>query len=460
MGKVITAFPPEPSKFPHIGHAKAALVNYLYAKKYKGKFILRFEDTNPELAKKEYYKAIIDGLKWLKIKWNKIDYISDHIPKYYKVVENLIRKNYAYVCLCKQKKIKENRRLKRVCKHRFHSVEMNLKLWNEMLRKTKEGKAVVRLKIDMKHKNAAMRDPTIMRIIDAKHPRVGKKYRVWPLYDFGTAMMDVWEKITHRIRSKEFEMHKEVQQYIQKILGYKPPVILEMGRLNIKGAITQGRVIRDMIKSKKLLGWDDPRLTTLIALKRRGFVPEAIKEFLISTGITKAEAKLEWKVLEAFNRKFIDPVANRYFAVLNPVKISIDNIPEVKEVKAPLHPNFPRRGYKRIPVNKKIIYIEKVDLKKLKNKIIGLAYFSTVKLNKKSEFVSKKIKSDLQKIQWVSEPNVRIKILMSDGRFKNAIAEPEIKNVKVNQIIQLVRIGFCRVDKKTKREIILYYAHK
>lgn len=474
-GKVVTAFPPEPSKYPHIGHAKGALLNYLYAKKYKGKFYLRFEDTNPELAKKECYDAFLDGLKWLDIKWYKLDYVSDHIEEYYEATEKLIEEDKAYVCVCKQPDIKKNRRLMIECRCRKNSVEKNLELWKKMLTIFKAGKASVRLKIDMAHSNAAMRDPTIMRIMLHKHPRTGKKYRVWPTYDFGTALMDAWEGVTHRVRSKEFEIRKELQQHIQRALDYKPPHITEIGRLNLKGVPSSGRKIRKMIHAKQLMGWDDPRLTTLIALRRRGFVPEAIKDFLISTGVSKAEAVLTWDILESFNRKTIDPIANRYFGVLDPITLSIEGVPRIKAaiktVKAPLHPDFPKRGSRRIPVGSKL-YIEKSDLKKHKGKEVGLMSLYSVKLGrngkaKKAKFVSKRIKLAAPKIHWVSEPNKRVRIVMSNGSVQKAIAEPAIKNVKAGQLIQLPRVGFCRVDKAGKeagkeirKEIVLYFTHK
>ncbi|MCX6821858.1 MAG: glutamate--tRNA ligase [Candidatus Aenigmarchaeota archaeon] len=305
IGKVVTAFPPEPSKYPHIGHAKAALVNYLYAKKYKGKFILRFEDTNPLAAKKEYYDVFLEGLKWFGIKWDRLDYTSDHIEEFYEATEKLIKENKSYVCVCEQDKIKKNRRFMVECKCRNNSTEKNIELWKKMLTTFKEGEASVRIKISMDNKNAAMRDPSIMRIIDHPHVRTGKKYRLWPMYDFATSLMDGWEGVTHRVRSKEFEMRRELQQFIQKAVNLKITYITEMARFNLEGVPSSGRQIREMIQNKQLTGWDDPRLVTLIALRRRGFDPEGIKEFLVSTGVTKTESMLTWDVLESFNRKMI-----------------------------------------------------------------------------------------------------------------------------------------------------------
>jgi glutamyl-tRNA synthetase len=458
IGKVVTAFPPEPSKYPHIGHAKAALINYLYAKKYKGKFICRMEDTNPEKCKEEYYEAMLDGLKWLGIKWDKLSYISDHIEKFYKATEKLIKNGKAYVCLCRQEVIKEKRRKMEECECRKQSIEKNLELWKKMLTTLKEGEATVRLKISMKHKNAAMRDPTIMRIVEYEHPRTGNKYRVWPTYDFGTALMDAWEGVTHRIRSKEFEMRTELQQFIQRALGYKSPWIDVFARFKIEDAVTSGRKIRSMISSGELLGWDDPRLVTLVALKKRGFLPEAIKEFLLETGISKAESVITWDVLESINRKHVDPIANRYFAVFDYVKISVKNAPEIKETYSLFHPDFPERGKRRIPVDTNCIYIQKNDFKKYRGKVIRLKDLFNVKLDKVSEYAGKELVKEMPKIHWVSEPNVLIKVVMPDASIEKALAEPEIEKLKVNDLIQLVRVGFCRVD-KIKPEVVLYFTH-
>ncbi len=459
IGKIITAFPPEPSKYPHIGHAKAALLNFLYAKKYKGKFILRFEDSNPELAKKEYYDAVLDGLKWIEIKWDKLDYLSNHITQYYKTIEKFLTNGFAYVCTCKQEIVKAKRAKGEECVHRLQDVKVNLKLWKKMLRSFPEAKATVRLKIDMKSPNTTMRDPAIARIITTPHPRTKRKFRVWPVYDFGTVMLDVWEKTTHRVRSKEFEIRKDLQHYIHNLLGVKPPITIEIGRFEICGTPTKGRVIREMIKQKQITGWDDPRLTTLIALKRRGFLPEALQEFLISTGVTKAEGILEWEAVEAVNRKHVDKIANRFFAVVNPVKIKIVGSPKIKFVKAHVHPDFPKRGFRKIPVDVNSIFVEKEDFEKFENKDAVLMYLETVKLDSVSKFVTKEARYEDPKIHWVSNPNVKVKIFFPDGKIRIVLAEPSIKKTKVGQIIQFVRVGFCRVD-KIGREILLYYTHK
>jgi len=459
IGKVVTAFPPEPSKYPHLGHAKAALINYLYAKKYEGIFWLRFEDNNPELVKKEYYDATLDGLKWLGIEWDKLDFVSNHVEKYYDATDRLIKENKAFVCLCQQSGIKKNRRFMIECKCRNNSVDRNLELWKKMLTTFKEGEASVRLKISMEHKNTVMRDPVIMRIIEHQHPRVKNKFRVWPMYDFATALMDVWEKVTHRTRSKEFELRTELQQFIQKNLGFKSPYITEIARFNLEGVPSSGRQIRDMISNKELLGWDDPRLTTLMALKRRGFVPEAIKKFLISTGISKAESTLTWDMFESFNRSIIDPKCNRYFCVFEPIEIKIESSPSIKKVRVHLHPDFPKRGYRTIPTNTNKIFVSKGDFDRFKGEEVRLIGLFNVRLDKKAQFMSKEVKMETPKIHWVSDKNVKVRILMPDGKIKEGLAEPEIKKLKVGSRIQFQRFSFCILD-KVKPGFLFYFTHK
>ncbi|MBI2651843.1 glutamate--tRNA ligase, partial [Candidatus Woesearchaeota archaeon] len=291
--KVVTAFPPEPSKYPHIGHAKAIIVNYELAKRYNGTFYLRFEDTNPELAEEEFYKIHMENYGWLGIKPDKVDYASDFMEEFYKYAERIIKENHAYVCSCSQETIKQNRKDGIECHCRFSHPDKNLEKWQEMF-KAKPGKYVLRLKGHMQSPNTTLRDPVIFRILDEMHPRKKKKYRVWPNYDFESAVMDGIEGITHRLRSKEFELRNELQRLIQTLAGFRETKIYEFARFNLEGVESSGRVIREKVQKKELIGWDDPSLTTLVALRRRGFLPEAIKDFVLSTGLTKTEAVLTW----------------------------------------------------------------------------------------------------------------------------------------------------------------------
>jgi glutamyl-tRNA synthetase len=453
----VTAFPPEPSKDPHLGHAKSALVNFEYAKKYSGKFILRFEDSNPERAEEEFYGAILDGIKWLGIKWDKLDYLSDHMPEYYREIEKLIRKERAYVCLCDQETVKKLRAGGEPCAHRNQTSKGNMELWKDMLEKMAEGDATVRIKIDMKSLNTTLRDPSIARIITKSHVRTKKKYRVWPVYDFGTALLDGWEGVTHRVRTKEFELRKDLQDYILNSLGYKVPHITEIGRFQIKGAVTQGRDIREGIHSKQFSGWDDPRLTTLTALRRRGFVPEAIKEFLLSTGITKTESEYDWQSIESFNRKAIDPTSDRYFGVIDPEKVKVEGLPKEKISVF----TRPGSGKKRtIDVKSDFVYVERADASSLKGHKVGLMFLGTVDFGVVNRFVSKDIAQETPKIHWVSESSVPLKVVMPDGKARLCVGEAAMKKLKVGSTIQLYRVGFCRVDKVGAKDVTLFFAHK
>ncbi|MCD6478223.1 MAG: glutamate--tRNA ligase [Candidatus Aenigmarchaeota archaeon] len=455
VGRVVTAFPPEPSGYPHLGHAKGALINYLYAKMYKGKFILRFEDTNPKLVKEEFYKIQIDGYRWLGIKWDELVYISDHLETFYKYAEKLIKDGHFYLCSCPVEVMREKRAKGEECIHRNQTPEENMKLWKEMLSgKYNEGEIVVRLKGDLSHKNTAMRDPTMLRILRHAHPRHGDKYFIWPSYDFGTAVSDGHWGVTHRIRSKEFELRAELQNYIQKLLGFKPTIIIEQARFNLKGVPASKREIRKLISEGKIKGWDDPRLSTLAALKRRGFLPEAIRNFLLKMGLSKHESLVEWTALETENRKIIDPISNRYFFVSDPVEIVLDK--KFKEAKAPLHPDDPKRGYRIIPVGQKI-YVDKKDFEKFRGKEVRLLHLCNVVLDKKSRVTSTNIK-DVPKIHWVSDKNVKVKIVMPDASVVDGLAEPDFAKEKTNNIIQFERFGFCRVDSENPR--ICYFTHK
>src|SRR3989338_4302506 len=355
--KIVTAFPPEPSKYPHIGHAKAITVNYELAKRHDGKFILRFEDTNPELAEEEFYKIHLDNYQWLGIKPDMIDHASDHMDELYSYAEKLIKENHAYVCSCKQETIKENRKSGTECEHRYIQPEKSLELWKEMF-DAKAGKYVLRLSGHMQSQNTALRDPVIFRIIDDPHPRHRKKYRLWPTYDFENAIMDGLEGVTHRLRSKEFELRNELQRLIQTMAGFHETQIYEFARFNLEGVESSGRIIREKVQKKQLIGWDDPSLTTLVALRRRGFLPEAVKEFVLSTGLTKTESVLTWDDLIVHNRRHLDSKCNRYFFVENPNGINIENAPEqICELK--LHPEFKERGTRKFKTKDKFYVTEK-----------------------------------------------------------------------------------------------------
>lgn len=454
-GKVVTAFPPEPSKYPHIGHAKSAFLNYELSKKYKGKFILRFEDTNPKLVKKNLYKAHLDAYKWLGIKPGMIDYSSKHMADFYKYAEKLIRDGKAYMCSCDSETIKKLRFKGVDCLCRNKSIDLSLKEWKGMP-KMKEGQSTLRLKIDMQHENTTMRDPTIMRIIKDSHPIHGKKYSVWPTYDFQNPILDGIEGVTYRLRTKEFEMRNELQRWIQKALGFNETFIYEYARFNLEGVPSSGRVIRELVEKKDLIGWDDPSLTTIAALKRRGFLPEAIKEFVISTGITKTESTHTWEDFEIFNRRLLDPKANRYFFIENPKALEIKNAPDL-DVSVPLHPDDKKRGSRNFKTASKFYIQDDIQ----KGKVYRFMHLFNFKDN---SFISEDHDPSLHAaiIHWLpfSKDLIPVEILMPDKEVKKGLAEVSVKNVKVNGVVQFERFAFCRLDKKEKRKLVFWFAHR
>jgi len=229
--------------------------------------------------------------------------------------------------------------------------------------------------------------------------------------------------------------------------------------LNVEGATLSKSNIRKMINGGTLSGWDDPQTWTLRALKRRGFQPQAIRNFILKMGLSEADVTVPVEILYAENRKLIDAVSNRYMAVLSPVAISVRNAPPKSETKIHMHPDFPDRGERTLPVNASKIYVEKDDFEKLKGKVVGLINLFSVRLDKTSEFESGMISYDIPKIHWVSEPNTKVKIVMPDGSVKEALAEIGVKDLKEDDLVQFYRVGFCRVD-KVGRETVLYFTHK
>ncbi len=464
VGKVFMRLAPYPSGPLHIGNARMVILNDEYVKRYKGKLFLVIDDTigsEEKFVIPEAYEMIIDGLKWLGVKWDNLIYKSDRLEIFYQHAEELIKKGLAYVCECDASALRKNRAMSLECIHRNQSVEENLEKWKKMLEgRYKEGEAVLRLKTDMKHPNPAFRDRVLFRIVEREHPRVGKKFKVWPLLEFSWAVDDQLLGITHILRGKDLVIEDMVEEFIWEKLGLRKPVFVHYGLLNIKEMKLSKTEARKAIERGEFFGWDDPRTWSLQSLRRRGIQPEAVRKFIINMGLSLADISVPAEILYAENRKIIDPIANRYFAVLEPEEISVEKAPKIKEVKIPFHPDFPEREKRKLPVKTDKIYVEKEDFKEFRNKEVGLINLFSVKLKKKAEFISEKIKMEIQKIQWVSEPNVKIKLIMPNGSVKEGIAEPEVKNLKKDQIIQLQRIGFARVDEVNEENIVLFFAHK
>jgi glutamyl-tRNA synthetase len=460
-GKVTTRFAPSPTGPLSIGQfMRAVFLSHYYARRYKGKFILRIEDTDAKKIEANAYEWLKEDLARMGIKWDSLVLQSDRLHDYYKHAKHLLEKERAYVCTCPTETFKEYKLSKADCPCRVNSKEKNLELWEAMLAGGMEdGSAVLRLKNSMADPNPVLRDPPLLRVNKTPHPLKGTKYAVWPLYNFSCAVDDHELGVTHVFRGKEHEHNTAVQKMVSDIFGWGFPDVVNFGMIRFPGGAVHTRDIKVMIANGEVSGWDDPKLPTVRAMLRRGFHPEAIKNLAMQCGLSKNDIELSWENLDTQNRKFIDPIANRYMTVIDPVKLLIEVAPDKREVFEVLHPDFPERGKKKIPVDPKNIYISGKDSAELKGKVVRLKGYCNVSLSRKTKCVGDEIVRDMHKIQWVSEPHVKVKVVNADG-VSEGIGEPEMSNLKVGEVIQMERIGFGRVDANENKQIIIYFAHK
>ena len=333
--EVVTRFPPEPNGYLHIGHAKSILLNYGLAKEYGGTFHFRFDDTNPTKEKTEYVQSIIDDIKWLGADYgDKIYFASNYFDAMYEAAIKLIKKGKAYVCDLSADEIREYRgTLKEPGKnspYRDRSVEENLKLFEGMKNgEYPDGSKVLRAKIDMASPNINMRDPVIYRIARMTHHNTGDKWGIYPMYDFAHPIEDAEEGITHSICTLEFEDHRPLYDWVVRELEYKnPPRQIEFSKLYLTNVVTGKRYIKKLVEDGIVDGWDDPRLVSIAALRRRGFTRESIKMFMELVGVSKSQSSADYAMLEYCIREDLRLKANRMMAVLDPIKLIIDNYPE------------------------------------------------------------------------------------------------------------------------------------
>lgn len=454
---VVTRIPPEPSKYAHLGHAITFLINYLYAKKYNGKCLLRFEDANPEKVSQEYVDAMLEDIKnYLSIEYNSVRYVSDDMTLLYEYAKKLISMNKAYICFCEREKMQELRHQGKECECRSKNIKENLSEWKNFLNgEYKEGEAVLRIKGNMKSENHVMRDNVMFRIIDKPHYRHKDKFKAWPTYDFYSGIEEHLMGITHILRSNEFDLRVELQEHIKKLLGLKSQEIVQYGRFNVIGAETKGREIRELIASGDYEGWDDPRLVTLRALKRRGIRKEVIYELVNHVGFAKKQVNIDFDMIASISRKLLDEKTSRYYFVASPKALEIAKMPEIKEVEVKLHPN--KNETRKIKIEK-TIYISGEDYGLFKGKEVRLMNLCNIMLGVKpicTGIENKKI----QKIQWVSE-FVKARIKMPNNEWISGLAEKAVENLKIDDLIQFERFGFCRLDANKNGIYEFWFAHK
>ena len=366
--RVQTRFPPEPNGYLHIGHAKAICIDFGTAEKYGGTCNLRLDDTNPTKEDVEYVDAIMEDIQWLGFQWDHVYYASDYFDYIYDCAVRLIEMGKAYVCDLTPDEIRDYRGTLtepgRESPYRNRSVEENLDLFRRMTAGEFEtGEKVLRAKIDMASPNLNMRDPILYRILKVPHHRTGDKWCVYPMYDFAHPLSDAAEGVTHSLCTLEFEDHRPLYEWPLKELGLEqPPRQIEFARMNINYCLTSKRKCLKLVNESIVSGWDDPRMATLCGLRRRGFPPEAIRDFCDRIGVSKANSVIDYALLESCVRDNLNQNAPRAMAVLRPLKVIIDNYPQgqSEDIEVEINPNQPELGTRTIRFSREI-YIERED---------------------------------------------------------------------------------------------------
>ncbi len=368
-GQVVTRFPPEPNGYLHLGHAKSICLNFGLAQDYQGRCHLRFDDTNPETEDTEYVESIQEDVKWLGFDWGEhLYYASDYFEDIYKAAEQLIKDGKAYVDSLNEEELRQYRgdftHPGKDSPHRTRSVEENLDLFRRMRDgEFAEGEHVLRAKIDMKSPNMNLRDPLLYRIRKVPHHRTGDKWCIYPMYDFAHPLSDAKEMITHSICTLEFQDHRPFYDWcIENVKVPGEPHQYEFARMNMTYLVMSKRKLLQLVKEKLVNGWDDPRMPTISGARRRGYTPESIRRFAKRIGVSKAESIIEYDILESCVRDHLDEVAHRGMAVLNPIKVVIENLPDGHKeiVQTAVHPKKPELGKRELAFTKEV-YIDAAD---------------------------------------------------------------------------------------------------
>uniref|UniRef100_A0A673WHL1 Bifunctional glutamate/proline--tRNA ligase n=1 Tax=Salmo trutta TaxID=8032 RepID=A0A673WHL1_SALTR len=484
MGKVVVRFPPEASGYLHIGHAKAALLNQHYQVTFKGKLIMRFDDTNPEKEKEDFEKVILEDVAMLQIKPDQFTYTSDHFPRIQGMAEQLLREGKAYIDDTPPEQMKAAREQRTESRHRSNSVEQNLKMWEEMKAGTEYGQTCcMRAKIDMASNNGCMRDPTLYRCKNAPHPRTGSTYRVYPTYDFACPIVDSVEGVTHALRTTEYHDRDDQFYWVIEALRLRKPYIWEYARLNLNNTVLSKRKLTWFVDQGYVDGWDDPRFPTVRGVLRRGMTVEGLKQFIAAQGGSRSVVNMEWDKIWAFNKKVIDPVAPRYTALSGSYSVPVV-IPEATEEmkEAVKHPKNTEVGMKAVWYGPRVL-VEGADAETFtKGEMVTFINWGNIiitqihngkvtSLDGKLNLENKDYKKTT-KITWLAEtprapllPTVCVNyqhlitkpVIGKEDDFKEYInkqskleekmlGDPCLKDLKKGDIIQLQRRGFYICD--------------
>lgn len=462
---VVMRFAPNPSGPLHIGHARAAALNDAYVKQYGGKYILRIEDTDPKRVDPDAYEMVVEDLKWLGLGITETVTQSDRHSIYYDLCKQLIERGGAYVCTCDNEHFKELKQNKTACPCRDQPVEKNLEMWQKMLdHGYKEGEVSVRIKTDLNNPDPAMRDFPAFRILDAPpHPKV--KAHVYPLMNFSVVADDHLLGVTHVIRGKDHIANTRRQRYIYDHMGWTVPVYRHYGRMGIEGVVLSTSQMRAGIKDGTYSGWDDIRLGTMRALARRGISPEAVKNAMLAIGIGDTDISFSWDNLYAENKKIVDPVANRYFFVPDPVAATIGGAAK-HTAHALLHPSDAARGTRTLEFDGTVLLpkseitpdVAMIRLKDLFN--VKVTWDNgTPSFTYAGDSLADARAAKARIIQWLpAQATVPCTLLTQEEEITGA-CEPLVKN-ELGKVVQFERVGFVKIDKVSADGIRAYFTHK
>lgn len=479
---ITTRFAPNPDFVLHLGSVRAIILSHDYARMYKGKFIIRFEDTDPRLKKSalEYYDAIREDLRWLRCPWDEEYIQSDRIQTYYEYAASLLEQGAVYVCTCERKSFAIRISSGQACSCRSKSPSENLKNWQMMLDgEFGEGEAVVRVKTELTHPNPAVRDWPALRIIDTQkhpHPRVESNYRVWPLYNWSAGIDDHLMGITHVFRGKEHLSNSVRQSYLYKHLGWTYPEAIHYGRLKVVGINLSKSLMVKQLDLGEVSGYDDPRLATLAALRRRGYSPNAFRKITYEVGPRPVDATLSWENINATDRKEIDKIAHRYHFVPDPITLDLHDVPRSFEARLPLHPQRPELGTRTLKVSHQDgtvkVWLSRNDRDVFaKSKVVRLMELFNVEVESAEPTVvrgrfhsqeyekARAMRAPL--VQWLPETQrLACEVVMPDATRAKGFVEDGILGEPVGSIIQMVRIGFGRIDQAGTSGVVIYYGHR
>ncbi|MEL9929348.1 MAG: glutamate--tRNA ligase [Sulfolobales archaeon] len=480
---VVTRFAPNPDFVLHLGNARPALLSHVYAHEiYRGKMILRFEDTDPRLKKPmpEAYKIIKEDLRWLGIWWDEEYIQSLRMEIYYETARKIIERGGAYVDLLPGEEFRKLKIERKPSPYRDSDPYKNLELFDRMISGGfSEGEAVLRIKTDLSHPDPSVIDWIAFRIIDTDknpHPITGSRYVAWPTYNFAAAVDDHLMGVTHIFRGREHSQNTIKQMFLYNHMGWRYPVVISHGRIKLEGFILSKSKIKSLLERYpgKFKGFSDPRFGTLASLRERGILPETVKEIILETGVKPSDATISWDVIAAVNRKNIDSISRRIFYVEDPVKIYLEDASEDLCNDIPYHPSNSSLGSRRLCVDRDdkgfFVYVQRRDLEDLKRvRLMELANIEILNRIDENTYRAKIISRDLdtarklklQIIQWIGRERIPSELYVPEGlrmKRRRGYVEKSILETR-DQIYQLIRIGFAKIMKASKRIAQLLFIH-